>query len=158
MDPDNSKVISQTHLFDDKPKSDCQGDETSSFVNLDFSSVFNDSVDFNTDKYSDDSESFGSIKHKNSFCTSDRGDSEFPADSTGDSLPNVKGRLRERLPFWKEIGAGNSVTRILTLIWTGGGGQICPPSWFFEHSSETVRSRKLELSEFNFLFIRHLFN
>ena len=44
---------------------------------------------------------------------SDRGDSEFPADSTGDSLPNVKGRLRERLPFWKEIGAGNWVTRIL---------------------------------------------
>ena len=46
----------------------------------------------------------------------------------------------------------------LTLIWTGGGGgQICPPSWFFEHSSETVRSRKLKLSEFDFLFIRHLF-
>ena len=37
LDPDNSEVISQTHLFDDKPKSDCQGDETSSFVNLDFS-------------------------------------------------------------------------------------------------------------------------
>ena len=72
-------------------------------------------VDFNTDKYSDDLESFGSIKHKNSFCMSDRGDSEFPADSSGDSLPNVKGRLRERLPFWKDIGAGNWVTRILTL-------------------------------------------
>ena len=57
LDPDNSEVISQTRLFDDKPKPDCQGDETSSFVNLDFSSVFNDSVDFNTDKYSDDSES-----------------------------------------------------------------------------------------------------
>ena len=113
MDTDNLEVIFQTHLFDDKPKSDCQGDETSLFVNLDFSSVFNDSVDFNTDKYSDDSESFGSVKHKNSFCMSDRGDSEFPADSTGDSLPNVKGRLRERLPFWKEIGAGNWVTRIL---------------------------------------------
>ena len=40
----------------------------------------------------------------------------------------------------------------------GGGGGICPPpSWFFEHSSETVRSRKLKLSEFDFLFIRHPF-
>ena len=55
LNPDNSEVISQTHLFDDKPKPDCQGDETSSSVNLDFSSVFNDSVDFNTGKYSDDS-------------------------------------------------------------------------------------------------------
>ena len=39
----------------------------------------------------------------------------------------------------------------------GGGGGNLPPSWFFEHSSETVRSRKLKLSEFDFLFIRHLF-
>ena len=112
LDPDNSEGISQTHLFDDKPKPDCQGDETSSFVDLDFCSVFNDSADFNTGKYSDDLESFCSIKHKNSFCTSDLGDSEFPADSSGDSLPNVKGRLQERLPSWKEIGAGNWVTRI----------------------------------------------
>ena len=113
MDPDNSEVISQAHLFDDKPKPDRRGDETSWFVNFDFSSVFNDSVDFNTGKYSDDSESFGSIKHDNSFRTSGRGDSEFPADSSDDSLPNVKGKLQERLPFWKEIGAGNWVTRIL---------------------------------------------
>ena len=35
----------------------------------------------------------------------------------------------------------------LTLFWTGGG-QICPPSWFFEYSSETVRSRKLKLCDF----------
>ena len=60
----------------------------------------------NQTEYSDDSESFGSIKHENSFCTSDRGDSEFLADFFGDSFPNVKGRLQERLPFWKEIGAG----------------------------------------------------
>ena len=71
-------------------------------------------VDFNTGKYSGGLESFGSIKHENSFCTSDRGDdSEFPADPSGDSLPNVKGRLQERLAFWNEIGAGNWVTRIL---------------------------------------------
>ena len=73
LDPDSSEVISHTHLFDDKPKPDFQGDEISSFVNLDFSSVFNDSVDFSTGKhsddleYSDDLESFGSIKHENSF-------------------------------------------------------------------------------------------
>ena len=113
LDPDNSEIIFQTHLLDDKPKPDCQSDETSSFVNLDFSSVFNDSVDFNTGKYSDDLESFGSIKHENSFCTSDRGDSGFPAGSSGDTLSKVKGRLHERLPFWKEIVAGNWVTRIL---------------------------------------------
>ena len=29
-----------------------------------------------------------------------------------------------------------------------GGGQICPPSWFFKYSLETVRSRKLKLSDF----------
>ena len=33
-------------------------------------------------------------------------------------------------------------------ILDGGGGQICPPSWFFEYSSETVRSRKLKLCDF----------
>ena len=33
--------------------------------------------------------------------------------SSGDSLPNVKGRLQERLPFWKESGTRNWVTRIL---------------------------------------------
>ena len=37
--------------------------------------------------------------------------------------------------------------KTLTLFWTGGG-QICPPSWFFEYSSETVRSRKLKLCDF----------
>ena len=107
------EVISQTHPTDNKPKPDCHSDETGSFVNVDFSSVFDDSVDFNTELYSDDLESFGSSKHEDSFCTSDRDDSEFLADSSGDSLPNVKGRSQERLPFWKEIGAGNWVTRIL---------------------------------------------
>ena len=80
LDPDNSEVISQTHVFDDRPKPACQSDETSSFVILDCSSVFSDFVDFNTGKYSDDLEFFGSIKHENNFCTSDRGDSEFSAD------------------------------------------------------------------------------
>ena len=36
---------------------------------------------------------------------------------------------------------------ILTLFWTGGGANL-PPSWFFEYSSETVRSRKLKLCDF----------
>ena len=37
----------------------------------------------------------------------------------------------------------------LTLFWTGGGGGAnLPPSWFFEYSSETVRSRKLKLCDF----------
>ena len=92
MDPDNSEVISQAHLFDDKPRPDCQSDVASSFVNLDFSSVFNVSLDFNTGKYPANVEYFGSIKHENCFCTSDRGDSAFPADSSGGSLPNTKGR------------------------------------------------------------------
>ena len=29
-----------------------------------------------------------------------------------------------------------------------GGGANLPPSWFFEYSSETVRSRKLKLCDF----------
>ena len=29
-----------------------------------------------------------------------------------------------------------------------GGGKFAPPSWFFEYSSETVRSRKLKLCDF----------
>ena len=36
----------------------------------------------------------------------------------------------------------------LTLFWTGGGGKFAPPSWFFEYSSETIRSRKLKLCDF----------
>ena len=63
LDPENSEVISQTHLFDDKP--DCQRDEASSFVNLDCTCVFNDSLDFYTGKYSDILVSSSSIKHDN---------------------------------------------------------------------------------------------
>ena len=35
-------------------------------------------------------------------------------DNAGSFTPNVKGRLKERLGFWKEIGAGNWVIKILS--------------------------------------------
>ena len=35
-----------------------------------------------------------------------------------------------------------------------GGGKFAPPSWFFEHSSETVRSSKMKLSEFDFFIYK----
>ena len=36
----------------------------------------------------------------------------------------------------------------LNPILDGGGGANLPPTWFFEYSSETVRSRKLKLCDF----------
>ena len=35
-------------------------------------------------------------------------------DNAGNFTPNVKGRLKERLDFWKKIGAGNWVIKILS--------------------------------------------
>ena len=35
-------------------------------------------------------------------------------DNAGSFTPNVKGRLKERLDFWKEIGTGNWVIKILS--------------------------------------------
>ena len=69
-----------------------------------FGSIFNNFDNFHTGKYSDQSELPGSIKDRNSFCVSDRVDSEFPADTSGDSLPNVKGRLQERIFSEKTLG------------------------------------------------------
>ena len=46
-----------------------------------------------------------------------------------------------------DISANPALNTGLALFWTGG--QICPPpSWFFKYSLETVRSRKLKLSDF----------
>ena len=44
--------------------------------------------------------------------------------------------------------AGDIWNDVFNPILDGGGGQMCPPSWFFECSSETVRSRKLKLCDF----------